>query len=291
MGSPPRYEGTLETPLLQRVRDAIRADVDPDFAFLAPGPAPFAPLARPLGETTVALVTTAGLHRRGDPPFRVTEDPLGDPTFRVIPQDLLVDELDLTAVTVEQRHTPHDPEVALPRRALAALANEGLVGAPAPRHASFCGGLVRAYPGLAESAERLASQLREDGAGAAVLLPTCSLCVQTMGLVARELEERGVATVCLTLLPELTRIVQPPRALAVHFPFGAPCGDPGNAELHRAVLREALGMLAEVREPGTLRESVLQWRREPDRSGVNPGSAGSRTPAPRSAGPRGPRSR
>ena len=70
-------------------------------------------------------------------------------------------------------------------------------------------------------------------------------------------------TVSLTLIPELTRIVGAPRTLSVRFPFGAPAGDPGNAPMHRAVLLEALRLLLEAREPGTLRESILAWRRSP----------------------------
>ena len=42
--------------------------------------APFAPLSKPLSEAKLALVTTAGLHLRGDAPFSS-----GDQTYRVIP--------------------------------------------------------------------------------------------------------------------------------------------------------------------------------------------------------------
>ena len=42
---------------------------------------PFAPLRKPLSEAKVALVTTAGLHLRGDRPFDS-----GDQSYRVIPR-------------------------------------------------------------------------------------------------------------------------------------------------------------------------------------------------------------
>ena len=43
---------------------------------------PFTPLTRPLAACRLAIVTTAGLHRRGDQPFGPSEQ-----TYRVIPAD------------------------------------------------------------------------------------------------------------------------------------------------------------------------------------------------------------
>ena len=54
-----------------------------------PGVIPFTPLAKPLRECTVALVSTAGIARNDDRPFdqeRERREPWwGDPSFRVIP--------------------------------------------------------------------------------------------------------------------------------------------------------------------------------------------------------------
>ena len=66
-----------------------------------------------------------------------------------------------------------------------------------------------------------------------------------MGLVARELEGRGVATVCLSMLEEVTRKVKPPRTLLVPFGWGQPLGPPGEARLHRRVALAALELLPE----------------------------------------------
>ncbi len=66
-----------------------------------------------------------------------------------------------------------------------------------------------------------------------------------MGLVARELESRGIATVCVMLLREVAEKVRPPRTLLVPFGRGQPLGPPGQAELHRRVVEAALSMLEE----------------------------------------------
>lgn len=75
-----------------------------------------------------------------------------------------------------------------------------------------------------------------------------------MGLVARELESRGIATVCLVLLREVAEAVKPPRGLLVPFGWGEPLGPPGRAELHRRVALAALGMLEEAGEGPALEE-------------------------------------
>jgi D-proline reductase (dithiol) PrdB len=221
---------------------------------------PWTPPRAPLAALRVALLATADLHRRGDAPFASLETALGDTSFRVIAHELPAAELALDAPYVDEKYIPRDPEVALPRRALDELVRAGTIAAAAPRHYSFCQGIVRPLPALAERAREVAALARADGVDAFVLLPTCSLCVQSVAVLARELESAGFATVALTMLPELTARVGTPRALASRFPFGAPAGDPGNRTLHVAVLRAALEVIATAREPRTLVESGLRWR-------------------------------
>ena len=61
-----------------------------------------------------------------------------------------------------------------------------------------------------------------------------------MGLVAAELERRGIATVAIQLLREVAERVRPPRALWVPFPHGYPLGRPGDPAGQRRVLESAL---------------------------------------------------
>ncbi len=66
------------------------------------------------------------------------------------------------------------------------------------------------------------------------------MCHQTTGLVGVELERRGVVTAAVSLLPEITRKLSPPRALEVPFPLGFPFGRPNDPPLQRRVLRALL---------------------------------------------------
>lgn len=260
--APATPSGPYATPVLNRLLAHLHAGLDPRYDFLAFDDVPFVTPRASVRKLRVALVATADLHRRGDEPFVSLETPLGDTSFRVIPHELPESELALDAPYVDEKYIPRDPEVALPRRALDELVERGAVGSAAPRHYSFAQGIVRPYPGLAESAERVTELLRADRVDALVLLPTCSLCVQTVAVLAREFEARGFATVALTNLPELTERVGAPRALASKFPFGAPAGDPGHRALHVAMLSEALARIDAATEPRTIVETTLRWRRD-----------------------------
>lgn len=64
-----------------------------------------------------------------------------------------------------------------------------------------------------------------------------------MGLVAAEIERRGIATVAVALLREVAERVRPPRALWVPFPHGYPLGAPGDPALQHRVIDAALRLL------------------------------------------------
>ncbi len=68
-----------------------------------------------------------------------------------------------------------------------------------------------------------------------------------MGLVAIELERRGVATVALQLLHRVATEVRPPRALWVPFWHGYALGDPDQPAHQRAVIEAAFAMLEDAR--------------------------------------------
>ena len=62
---------------------------------------------------------------------------------------------------------------------------------------------------------------------------------------------RGIPTVLITVSPEVSAQMRPPRALYPKgFKVGNSLGRPGNRELQRQVLRDALTLLTENTRPG-----------------------------------------
>lgn len=80
-----------------------------------------------------------------------------------------------------------------------------------------------------------------------------------MGLIARAIEAAGIPTVCVVMNRDIAENVGIPRALHVHFPYGAPLGPAGNTDTQRNVIREALGLFESAGEPGAIVESVVEW--------------------------------
>jgi hypothetical protein len=80
-----------------------------------------------------------------------------------------------------------------------------------------------------------------------------------VGLVARELERNGVATVSLVLLHAAVRDEPPPRALWVPFLHGYALGPPDDPAPQREILTAALELLRDYRGPlPVLKESRLR---------------------------------
>jgi hypothetical protein len=78
------------------------------------------------------------------------------------------------------------------------------------------------------------------------------MCNQSVGLIAAELERRGIATVCIVLLREVAEKVRPPRALFVPFRHGYPLGSPNDPKTQRSVIEAALRIVEFDREPPIL---------------------------------------
>lgn len=83
-----------------------------------------------------------------------------------------------------------------------------------------------------------------------------------MGLLAREIEARGVTTVGLALVKEVAAAARAPRFLYLRWPFGHALGEPGNRAQQRTVLHDMLSMATRAQRPGLVVDLPYRWRRE-----------------------------
>jgi len=84
-----------------------------------------------------------------------------------------------------------------------------------------------------------------------------------VGLVQRVLEARGISTVALSMIPDLTRAVGVPRLAGISYPMGRPLGRPHDADGQRAVLRSILEFLASAPGPDAYVELPFVWPESP----------------------------
>lgn len=82
-----------------------------------------------------------------------------------------------------------------------------------------------------------------------------------MGLVQRAIEADGLPTVGITLQKDITRVVRPPRALYLRYPFGHPMGEAFATAQQRTILMDALRALETIATPGQILEPGYRWKR------------------------------
>lgn len=130
---------------------------------------PFVLPSRPRAKCRLALVTTAGLHRRGDRPFTP-----GDQTYRVIPADTPAADIvqSHTSIGFDRTAILRDLNVTFPIDRAREQAARGVLGGLAPHHYSFMGALRDVTRLERETGPEVARRLREDGADVALLTPT-----------------------------------------------------------------------------------------------------------------------
>ena len=144
-------------------------------ARLEPGRIPFAPLAKPLQDCTVALVTTAGVSRNDDRPFDQEGERRnpwwGDPTFRAIPLGTTEKDVRLYHLHIDSRFGAADLDVVLPMRRLTELADEGVVLRPAPTHYSLMGYILEPSELVEKTTPAIVERMHAEGVDAAALVP------------------------------------------------------------------------------------------------------------------------
>jgi D-proline reductase (dithiol) PrdB len=131
--------------------------------------APFVAPARPLPASRLAIVTTAGLHRRGDRLFLP-----GDQTYRVIPSETPVADIvqSHTSIGFDRAAIIRDVNISFPIERLRELVQRGELGGLGPSCYSFMGALRDVARLEAETAPEVARRLSEEGVDVALITPT-----------------------------------------------------------------------------------------------------------------------
>jgi len=120
----------------------------------------------PLRRRRIAVVTSAGLVRRGERPFVS-----GDADYRILPGDTPADQLLMTHVSVNFDRTgfQRDANVVYPLDRLREIAAEGAIGSVAATHYSFMG--ATDPRGMEANARTVAGLLKSDKVDGVLLTP------------------------------------------------------------------------------------------------------------------------
>lgn len=257
-------EAVLDLPI--RYIDRSRAyylalGYDNPYRWAHNGDVPFARLRKPLAQSRVAIVTTGA---RFDP--AAGDQGPGAPynagaKFSESYADAIspAPDIRISHVGYDRKHTTaEDMATYFPLAQLTAAAAAGRVGEVSPR---FVGVPTLRSQRLTNErdAPRALELLREDHVDAAILVPNCPVCHQTMSLTARHLEAAGIPTVVMGCARDIVESAGVPRLLFSDFPLGNSAGRPNDLESQCDTLGRALDLLESATAPRTTVQSPQRW--------------------------------
>jgi D-proline reductase (dithiol) PrdB len=140
---------------------ALAVQVNETTPFVVPG--------KPIAACRLAIVTTAGLHRRDDRPFGP-----GDQSYRVIPGDTPTADVVQSHTSLGFDRVPmiRDVNISFPIDRLRELVARGGLGGLAPSHYSFMGAQRELARLDGETGPEVGRRLRQEGVDLALITPT-----------------------------------------------------------------------------------------------------------------------
>jgi len=227
---------------------------------------PFHPLAKPLAQCRLTVITTAA-------PFQAGKGDQGPGApynsaakfFTVYSGDTTADhDLRISHIAIDRTHTSaEDPGTYFPLAELRRFAAAGRIGSMAPRFHGLPTNRSHSVTIEVDSSE-VVRRCKDDQVDAALLLPNCPVCHQSVSLAARALEESGIATVVMGCAKDIVEYVGVPRFLFSDFPLGNAAGRPHDRASRTFTLDLALRLLAGAPAPRTTVQSPLKWSDSPD---------------------------
>jgi D-proline reductase (dithiol) PrdB len=252
---------------MQRTREYYQAlGYGPPYEWAHYADVPFTRLIKPLTKCRVALITTAAPYQpdKGDQgpgaPYNAAAK-----FYSVYSGETARDpDLRISHIAIDRVHTTgEDQGTYFPLQAMRRAVASGRIGAlterfhGAPTNRSHRTTIEVDYP-------ELVKRCKEDGADAAVLVPNCPVCHQTVSLAARALEAEGIATVIMGAAKDIVEYAGVPRFLFSDFPLGNSAGRPNDAASQDSTLLLTLSLLESAPAARTTVQSPLRWSASAD---------------------------
>lgn len=133
---------------------------------------PWTTVEKPLAKSTVAIVTTAGVHRKDQQAFNM-RDKIGDPSFREIDGNTTARDLMITHDYYDHTDAERDLNIVFPIERLREFASEGIISKVAETHYSFMGHIMgpHIYTLMEVNAPEVAARLKKQKVDYVLLTP------------------------------------------------------------------------------------------------------------------------
>ncbi|MEO7659255.1 MAG: glycine/sarcosine/betaine reductase selenoprotein B family protein [Pyrinomonadaceae bacterium] len=216
---------------------------------------PFTPVRRALPMLNLGLITSAGAYIDGMEPFDTAARD-GDLNFLEIPVEVEAADMRYTAKGYDPAAVLEDRNVQIPIDRLTAYSANGVIGSLNNVWWSISSHIPNAGRVAKELGPKIAERLHRYEIQAALLIPATRLCHQTLGIVARAIEQSGIPTVMIAVDTNITERVRPPRTVYYKGEFGSIAGKPNWPEYQLRILDESLRLAETFDQPGSRKLSV-----------------------------------
>ena len=129
---------------------------------------PWTPIVLPLAESTVAMISSSGVYRKDQTPFKPDKNDL---SFREIPADTAAGELAISHDYYDHRDAEQDVNCVFPIERLRELAAEGFIGGLSPFHLTFMGRVFRKTQFLDEMIPKMLARIEAMKTDLVLLVP------------------------------------------------------------------------------------------------------------------------
>src|SRR5215218_1761462 len=260
LGFAPDYDAPV--PYMKRTRDYYTAiGYTTPYRWAHHLSAPFQALKKPLSQSRVTIVSTAAPYdpAKGDqgPGAKYNG---GAKFYKVYEGDTSKQhDLRISHIGYDRKHTSaEDSGTWFPLPQLIKAKAAGRIGEVAPRF--FGAPTNRSHRVTVETdAPEILKRCRADRVDAAVLVPNCPVCHQTVSLVARHLEANGISTVVMGCAKDIVEHAAVPRFLFSDFPLGNSAGKPQDVASQAQTLELALRLLESAPGSRTTVQSPVRW--------------------------------
>lgn len=134
---------------------------------------PWAPFKKPITDSCLAVVSTAGFYLEGDEPFDI-DSARGDASFRKIPSNVAKEKLKIAHAHYPHARVKEDINVLFPIDRLTELVEANVIGKLATNFYSFGfgGNLIQEFIGEPDgSAHQLVKKLKADEVDCVLMVP------------------------------------------------------------------------------------------------------------------------
>ncbi|MGB7201926.1 MAG: glycine/sarcosine/betaine reductase selenoprotein B family protein [Pyrinomonadaceae bacterium] len=217
--------------------------------------APITSVRRALPMMNLGLISSAGAYIDGTEPFDL-ESKDGDVTCREIPIEVEASDLRYAAKGYDPKAVTEDRNAQIPIDRLREYEANAVIGSVNNVWWSVSSHTPNAMRVATELGPHIAERLQRYEVQAALFIPASRLCHQTLGIIARVVEESGIPTIMLSVDPAMTDKVRPPRTAYYNGELGSVSGKPNWSEYQLRILDETLRWIETFDQPGSRKLAV-----------------------------------